>query len=151
MKKLNKYRKSSINIVHINYGGKTFNFNIYEETKISEEAMEAEIKTQPSKYAFLFILHKKLLARFETLKQNREQLYARLYGQSKSRVQASGRAYTDEASKAWVEGHKKYKTITEACIKAREDADILQGCVRAFEQRKDLLQTLSSNIRKERI
>lgn len=151
MKRLSNYRKSSINHVHINYGGKVFEFNIYEEAKISEEAIEREITTQPSKYALLFILHKKLLAKFETLKQNRKGLYGRLLGVAKTRTSSNGRPLTDKGSEAWVEAHKKYKKATEDCIKAKTDADILQGCVRAFEQRKDLMQTLSSNIRKERI
>jgi len=149
--RLSKYRKSDINQVIINYRGKTFNFNIYSECSITEAGLEAEIKGQPSRYALLFTLHKKILADFERLKATRKRVYGRLLHVAKAKVGASGRPYTDEQSKAYVESHKKYLKATEDCLKTREDSDVLLGCVRAFEQRKDLLQTLASNLRKERI
>lgn len=149
--RLSKYKGSDINKIDITYGGKRFCFNIWEEAKITEEGIDAEIKGQSSRYAFLFVLHKKLLARFETLKHERKSIYGSLLSQAKSKVQTNGRPYTDDAAKGWVDGQKAFKKITQECIKAREDADILLGCVRAFEFRKDLIQTLSSNLRKERI
>lgn len=152
MKRLFKYRSSKINHVYIKFGNETINFNIFEEAKINEDDIEREIKSQPSKYAFLFVLHKKLLTKFETLRQNRQELYGKLYAISKGKVSKhTGRPFSDDLSKAWVESHSKYVKATKDCIAAKDAADILQGCVRAFEQRKDLIQTLSSNTRKERI
>lgn len=149
--KLSNYRKSDINIIDVTYGGKRFRFNIWQEVKITEANVEAEIKGQSSRYAFVFVLHKKLLARFEELKQERKALYGSLLSKAKSRVQKNGRPFTDDAAKGWVDNQGLYRQITKKTIKAREDADVLLGVVRAFEQRKDLIQTLSSNLRKERI
>lgn len=149
--KLSNYRKSDINIIDITYGGKRFRFNIWEEVKITEANVESEIKGQASRYAFVFTLHKKLLAKFETKKHERKAAFGRLLSQAKSKVQKNGRPYTDDAAKGWVESHKEYVGLTRECIQIREQADVLLGCVRAFEQRKDLIQTLSSNLRKERV
>lgn len=152
MKRLFKYKTSKVNEVFIKYGNETINFNIFKEANINEEDIEREIKSQPSKYAFLFVLHKKLLTKFETLRQHRQELYGKLYAISKGKVSKStGRPFSDDLSKAWVEAHPRYTKLTHQCIKAKDEADVLQGCVRAFEQRKDLIQTLSSNTRKERI
>jgi hypothetical protein len=48
-----------------------------------------------------------------------------------------------------VVSRKSYVKITNMCIKAKDDADTIYAAVRAFEQRKDLLQTISSNRRRE--
>lgn len=149
--RISKYRKSDINLIDITYGGKRFKFNIWEETQIHEAGLEAEIKGQASRYAFVFTLHKKLLAKFETKKHERKAAFGRLLSQAKSKVQKNGRPYTDDAAKGWVESHKEYVGLTRECIQIREASDVLLGCVRAFEQRKDLMQTLASNLRKERI
>lgn len=152
MNPLAKYKGHSLNTICIRYEKEEIIINLAKAAKITEDNIEAEIKNQPSYYFFLFSLHKKLLTKFELLKLQRKSTYGRLYAIAKDRKSSStGRFLTETAVKAWVESHKKYLQASEACIRARDQADAVLGAVRSFEQRKDLLQTLSSNIRKERL
>jgi len=149
MKRLSKYKNRAINTIKIKYGDEQINFNIFEELKISEVIINREIKEQPSYYAFLLLVQKHLLTRFEKLKQKRKQIYGRLYLKAKER-QNQGRPYNDEMCKAWVESHKAYVRVTDDCIEARDHADKVYAVVEGFRQRGNLLQTLSSNNRKDK-
>lgn len=150
MGKLSKYYSSTINIISVRYGEEDIRINIARESRINEDTIEEEIKKQPSSYAFLSMLHKRLLTKFELLKLSRKSLYGRLLAEAKKRTGPSGRPLSDNDAKAWVECHKKYIKASEGCIMARDKADQLFSAVRAFEQRAALLQTLSSNLRRER-
>lgn len=145
-----RYRKSSINTISIRYGNETIIINVSRAAKISEDSLESEIKNQPSYYGFLFILHKRLLTRFEQLKLRRQQVYGQLLGKAKERKNSFNRPISDTAAEKWVKAHKKYIAASQDCINARDQADQVLGAVRAFEMRAALMQTLSSNLRKER-
>lgn len=148
MKRLSKYYKSDLMNIQIVYGGKTYRFNLHEELKINEAIINSEIKSQPSSFAFISMLHKKLMEQFESLKQERKRTWATLYLRGKDKF-IGGRPYSDEMAKAYAEKHPRYKTITDQCIAVRTNADALYTCVISFIQRKDILQTLSANNRKE--
>jgi len=146
-KKLAEYNKSPINNIRIIYGGEIIEFNLYSEVKINEAILDREIKDQPSYYAFLAMLHKKLTTQFEELKMQRKKEAGKLYLKAKNKTH-NGRPYNDDMCKAYVESHKLFINITTKCIKAKDDADMVFAAVMAFTQRKDLMQTLSSNNRK---
>jgi len=148
MKKLFKYKDSAVNNISIYYQGEKITFSLWDEVKISEEAMDKEIKTQPSHYGFLLLLQKKLNTRFEDLKRRRKKVYGQLLVKAKE-MKVGPRLMNDDTARAWVESHPKFNKITKLCIKAKDDADTIYAAVQAFQQRKDLLQTLSSNRRKE--
>lgn len=149
MKKLKDVIKgSTLPNIRVKYGEEVFKFNLFEELGINENQLDKEIKEQPSYYGFLFMLHKKLKTRFETLKQERIRLEAELFLQYKNEKQSNGRPLNDEMAKASVLTDKAYVKLTSQCIKAKDDEDSLFACVQAFSQRKDLIQTLSSNNRK---
>ena len=149
MRTLHSYRKSPINIISIKYGSERVSFNLATELRIDINSINDELKKQPSYYGFCLLLHKKLLTRFETAKMQRTKMWGRLYKLAKSKNGSNGRLMSDDASKAWVECHAKYIKVTETCIKAKDDADQIYSCLKAFEQRKDLLQSISSNARNQ--
>lgn len=148
---IKKHNKLTFLNINIQYGDEKITLNLLSELRINPDQINDEIKRQPSKYGFLLLLHKKLLTRFEEIKTERKKVYGKLYMRAKETKQAStGRPMSDDLAKAWVESHKKYVDITMLCIKAKDDADTIFSCVRAFEQKKDLIQSLSSNIRNEK-
>lgn len=149
-KKLFKYNNSKLTQITINYEGEKFSFNLFDELRIREEAfMNKDLQTQPSYYGFLMLLHKKLITQFEDLKNTRKKIYGELYFEAKG-LTLNNRPYSDDLCKAYVEKHKKFVNATSSCIKAKDQADTIYSCVKAFEQRKDLMQTLSSNTRREK-
>lgn len=150
MERLRKYRKSSLLDIEITYRGERFSFNLFEELKVNTDDVNKEIVNQPSYYGFLLLLHKKLTTEFEFLKNRRKSLWGKLYLKAKEMKTESNRVYNDEMAKAYADSHPKYTKLTAKCIQAKDDADVLWSCVKGFEQRGFLIQTLSSNLRKER-
>ena len=150
MRRLSAHRKSKFLDIKIVYNGEKVNFNLVHELRVSPDLINDNLKSQPGYYGFCLLLHKKLLAQFERLKMERESIYGRLFLKAKSTKTMGSRPYSDDAAKAWVESHKEYKQITLNCIKAREDADCIYAAVKGFEQRKDILQSISSNVRSEK-
>lgn len=150
LRRLDNYRKSKVNNIRIEYGGKIIQFNLWDEVAINEVVLNKELKKQSSYYGFLLLLHKRLLTAFETTKQERIRNYAQLYLRGKDKIQkGTNRPYNEEMAKAYADAHKSHKILTLECIKLKDNADVIFACVKAFEQRKDLLQTISSNNRKE--
>jgi hypothetical protein len=152
MSNLKTYLKTSkIHIVKVTYGGETITFNLGKELRISESRLNDELKVQPSKYGFALMLLGKLKTRFEDLKTTRREVRGRLWKKAKNTIQeTTKRPMSDELAKAWVESHPKFITAERACTMAKDDVDVMYAVVRAFEQRKDVIQTISSNIRNEK-
>ena len=150
MKRLTYYKVSKINHLHINYGGEKIRINLWRELRITPESIDAELKNQPSSYGFLLMLHKRLLADFEEAKLERGRVYGKLFLSSKGKTGANNRLFSEEACKAYAESHPHFIEASQKCIMIRKQADEVYSAVRAFEQRKDLMQTISSNQRKEK-
>lgn len=146
--KIHRYaKKMDLMNININYGGKKIAFNLFDELRIDEDAISRELQQQPTHFAFVSMLQKKCQTRFEQLRQERKKLFGELYLHAKKKTHQN-RPYSDDMCRAYVESHRRYRKITTECIKAKDDADILYSCVSGFLQKKDLLQTISSNNRK---
>ena len=136
--------------IRIQYGKENITFSLLRELRLSEDIINEELKGQASKYGFCMLLHSKLKTRFEELKVEKNKIFGRLYFQAKERKsQATGRPFTEDMAKAWVEKHPKYIKACLACIKAKDNADAIYSCIKSFEQRKDLAQSISSNLRNQ--
>lgn len=152
MSNLKLYLKSSpLNVVKVIYNGETITFNLGRELRITEETLNQEMKTQASKYGFALLVLGKLKTRFEDAKTTRKEVRGKLYKRAKNTMQEiTKRPLTDDQAKAFVESHPKFVRAERACTMAKDEVDVMYAVVRAFEQRKDIIQTLSSNIRNEK-
>lgn len=150
MEKLLKYSKNSrLMNISISFGDEDFHFNLYEELIVDEDKINKEIREQASGYAFLAMLHKKLIRVAKDKKAEMEKTYAKKYVQYKSTIDPdTNRLYPKETAKEMATKSKAYNEVILEYNQAEENAGILEACVRSFEQRKDLIQTLSANIRK---
>lgn len=151
MKKLNQYaEKSSLMRIRIDHDGEKFQFNLFEELQINESIIAKEIKQQPNSYAFLMMLQVKLQAMASRAKVNEEKIYDRLYDLFKSRTNPqTNRPNSDDVAKAKAGKHSKYIKARNKTISLSMQLGTISNCVKAFEQRSSLLQTLSANRRKE--
>lgn len=136
--------------VSITYNGEKIKFNLGKEVQIDEDDLEKELQGQPNKYGFLLLLHKKLLTEFEIAKTTKKKKWAHLYLKAKEEMR-NGRPINDDMAKASADSNSKYIELCLRCIKIKDSADTIFAAVKAFEQRKDLMQTLSSNIRAQRV
>lgn len=147
MGKLNKLsRTSQIMNVEVRYRDEKFKFNLNEELKIEETRLNEFIKAQPQAYSFLLMLHKKLINRKKELELDRKELYDKLYIKMKDKSEVK---LTVDALRAKIEKNLEYKLLRRQILKAESDCDDIETSVRGFEMRANLIQTLSSNLRRE--
>jgi hypothetical protein len=151
-KKLLQYAlKSNLMNVNISYGDEDFNFNLNSELVIDENKIDNEIKVQPSAYAFLGMLHKKLIRRSKEAEKIMERKYHELFIKFKSeKDEETHKSLNNDMVKAKIIKNVTYDTLWDEFIEAEHQAMIIEVCVKSFEQRSNLLQTLSANIRKEK-
>lgn len=153
MSRLKRYAfKSTLMDISIQIGEKEkYNFNLYKEIKIKESEVKRELANNPSSYAFLTMLHKDLVKKLSELKVSETKAYAKAYIKYKGETnKGTGRPNPDDLAKQKAELDIAYIKSQRAVIDMSHNVGIIESCVRAFEQRASLLQTLSANARKER-
>ena len=148
--KLKGYAKTkALMDISIKYGDENFSFNLFEELQINESLIMRELKNNPSSYGFLTMLHKKLIKKKKDTELEKDKLYASLHINAKKNTEIFGKVPNKEDIAQLVESDKKYQSIRERHNSDVHNCDIIEACVRAFEQRASLLQTISANLRKE--
>lgn len=150
MKKIKKYAKTSnLMNVSITFGGESFKFNLFEELVVSEDKINEEIQDQASSYAYLAMLHTKLKRVAKDKKVEMEKFYAKKFVMYKTTIDdETNRPYPKDLAKEMAIKNSAYQETIQEYHQAEENAGVLEACVKSFEQRKDLIQTLSANIRK---
>lgn len=150
MKKVNEYsEKSNLMKIKVDYDGETFSFNLFEELQINESTINREIKSQPSSYAFLSMLHVKMISIHDMAKKEMEATYSKIYSEHREQINPiSKRPYDKELAEALTLKNTTYRIKCQKYIKAKTNMQTLEACVKAFEQRSYLIQTISANTRK---
>jgi flagellar motility protein MotE (MotC chaperone) len=146
--------ESKIMEVELRYNGEKIKFHLGEELKITQNQMATEIKEQPKVYAFIAVLHKKLIIQYESLESEREKVFGKQYtfyktSKNTKYYQEYHKPPSDDATKSLVLSSEKYTEHMTKLLAAKHDMLVIGSIVRAFEQKADLIQTLSANIRKE--
>ena len=151
-KKLLQYAsKSGLMEISISYGKEEFSFNLNDELTIDENKINHEAQVQPSAYAFLNMLYKKLLRAYKEAERKAEKKHAHLWLQyKKDKDPESGRAMNNDSVRAMIIKNPDYQELLVAALDAEQQANIIEVCVKSFEQRSNLIQTLSANLRKEK-
>ena len=152
MKRLNKYAlESALMDIKISYGEETFDFNLFKELVIDENKIDSEIKDQPSAYAFLCMLHKKLIRIMKDKEKEAEKKYWALFLTYKSEIDpTTNRPNSNDVAEAKATKNREYQDKLQVYYDAELNCNIIETCVKSFEQRYSLIQTLSANIRKTR-
>ena len=145
----NIIKKTKLTRVSIRYKNELIKFNLLDELKIDENKITLELEHQPSYYGFLSTLHKKLLKIQEDNEMEKDKVYSQLFMSKKSDINRdTNRPFPDDYCKAYALSHKDYIEAYKNYTLAKENAGVLYSCVKSFEQRKDILQTISANNRK---
>ena len=136
--------------INIKYGTEKIKFNLYEELVVSEDRINTELKEQPATFGFLSLLHKKLNRIKDDLEAEKDKIWGEIYLEAKSqRDENTGRPYANDSAKELANSSPKVHDIILKLNKAKEQAEIIGACVRSFEQRSHLVQSLSANLRRE--
>ena len=150
MKRLNKYAlESALMDITISYGNEKFEFNLFKELVIDENKIDSEIKEQPTSYAFLSMLHKKLIRVMSDKEREADKKYWALFLLFKSEIDKNtGKPISNDVAQAKARKDSGYQEKLKAYHTAELNCSIIEACVKGFEQRGSLIQTLSANIRK---
>ena len=143
--------QSRINIIKIKYDNETIKFNLSEELSINPNKIKKQLEEQPSYYGFLLLLRTRLLTIKEDKEREAEKTYSNIYKAYSEKINPkTNRAYSDKAAEKLVEGSTKYNEARKEAIQAKQDYNLINSCVIAFEQRATLMQTIAANIRSEK-
>ena len=141
--------KSDLMVIDITFNGKRYKFNMYDELQVKEGRLNSDIKTHASSYAFLTQLLVHLETQVEELEE--EKKYALDTAYVKYKKQTNGnRPITDDLAKALSNKSKLHQKALGKLITARHNKNLILRAVRSYEAKKDLLQSLSANIRNEK-
>lgn len=150
MKSLKSYAKTSpLMEISITTGGETYTFNLHKELKISEDTIGDDLITHPQSYGLLTMLHKELIKRAKEAKLRLESTTGKLWKMYRKKLQEGARVPGKDIIDKHIDSNSKYIQAKQSLIDLEHHRDIIESCVKAYEARKDLIQTISANRRKE--
>jgi len=146
---LNIISKSELMNISITYQNEKINFNLFEELSISEGKINQEIKDQPSYQGFLGVLLTHLDKKHSDEKQSLKNIHGKYFEMYKNKKdEATGRPLSNDRVDAKILEKDKYIKQLARVNKAKFEIGLIETCVNSFNSRKDLIQSLSANVRK---
>lgn len=133
----------------IKFQGGKIEVDLAKEFKITREKITDHLLRQPSKYGYFLAARARLQKVVNDLELKGNEMYGRAYQKAKQ-SKSSGRGLSNEDARTEADLNKDYLLTMRDLNVAKENLQLLDGCVKAFEQRASILQTLSANQRAER-
>ena len=111
MDKLKKYSaESNLMNVRIRYGEDVYSFNLYHELIVDENKINSEIQNQPSGYAFLGMLHKKLIRKVKDKERELKKIHAKLFiSFKKQKDSLTGKPYSNDVVEEMIINSEDYQ------------------------------------------
>lgn len=132
-------------ILKVRYQGKIIRINITKELSINESIINSQLKDSPSSYAFLCMLKNKYIKERDKLDREKEIAYSEAWLYYKS----SDSKMNNDTANHRANTNKKYISIYNKWQKISNIAENLISICRAYENRENILRTISANLRKE--
>lgn len=152
MKRLKRLaQKSSLLDINIKINNELIKFNLLEELEISPKNVNQEIMEQPSHFAFLSLAMVKAKTIMDKKRSKLEGIRNSIFTEYKDDIDKNtGRPYSNDLAEAYITEQDEYREALKEYQKSENEFLQIKTCVDAFQQRKDLLQSLSANIRQEK-
>lgn len=134
-----------INFLKVRFQGKTYKIDVQKELEINENILNSQLKDSPSSYAFLCMIRNSYIKRRDKLEREKDIAYSEAwlyYKNSDSRMNNDTADHKANTNKKYISIYKRWKVISNK-------TDNLISLCRAYENRENILRTLSANIRKE--
>lgn len=124
-------------------------FSVKDELLITEN-LDKEVDQAAAKFGFYALLSEKAETKYQKLKFRFESWKAAIESEEISRrFVEKVKPATESQMKAFVSSHKEYKLYKERLLQLEEQCRVQKILARAFEIKKDLIQTKCSNRRSE--
>jgi hypothetical protein len=141
--------KSDLMNIDIMYNGKRVRFNLFEELQVKETNINTELKKHASSYSFLTQLLVHLEKQTSILESESKAAWSKVFVQLKKVKGDNGRPLNDDVAKARADKHPIYMKALKKSIEIKFQKNLIARAVQSFETRKDLIQSLSANLRQE--
>jgi hypothetical protein len=123
--------------------------SIKKDLQITED-IDTEVDQAAAQFGFYAVLSEKAETRYQKMKFGFEQWRAQVESnQIMLRAREAKKPFTEAQMKSHVMSQMKYKAFQIRLIQYDEQRRIIKVIAKAFELKKDLVQTKSSNRRKE--
>lgn len=130
-------------------GGKLLSYDLQKELEIDKTKLSDALLDQSSKFAFVAVAYEGYKALSEGLKIDLDILEAELYSAAKTLAERSGQKITEGGVEAQIKTNSRWISKQSELQEARRTLGLLQAAKEAFQQRKDMLISLSSLYRAE--
>lgn len=141
---ITKLSQISKNILKITYRGKVYNINLDFELAIDENVVNQSLRKSPSNYALLVMVRDRLIFKRDKLEKAKDQAYSKAWLYYKE----SGNVNNETASHK-AESNKAYQGALKRWMKVDYEASRMISICKAYENRENILRTISANIRKQ--
>ncbi|AGY48556.1 hypothetical protein Spock_156 [Bacillus phage Spock] len=126
--------------------GQELIYDMRNELKINESILQQEMLEQPSKYIYWSSLLEKLRYYQEMEELNLEVVWSKLDGEARTHITAQGGKATKDQVEAYIKQQEAYLKQKKVCVHYTHVIGRLQRIVKAFEQRKDMLQSYGKQV-----
>lgn len=149
-KLLKQAEVSKLNRIKIEDGNSTFTINIYKELRVDEEVINDEIANHTRVFGYLSMLHNQLVEEVKSKELAADKLKGNLSKDFENQKNPStSRPFSKDAINNRLLANPKYYKLLKGIIALERKRDDIKTCLKSFEQRKDLIQTISANRRVE--
>lgn len=151
-KKLHSYaKKSSLLDIRLKLGSELIRFNLYDELVIDTRKLNDELMNQPTHFGYLSMIMIKLKKVRDSEEAKLQKLKDSIFIDFKGDIDPqTGRVYSNDLAEAYITQDEEYQEQLTLFRKVENNFLVVKACVDAFSQRKDIIQTLSANVRQER-
>lgn len=124
--------------------------DIKEKLKVNPKNLNAELVEQPGLFAYHAYQMTKKNQELEELELDLNILIAKKDKKTRNMFEETGVKYSEKKIEIGIDADNEVIKMKKKIIKLNTEYNILKGITRAYEQRKDILISLSANIREER-
>ncbi|AHN66612.1 hypothetical protein Bcp1_137 [Bacillus phage Bcp1] len=134
----------------IDENGEYVMYDMREELKVNEANLLQEMLHQPSKYIYWSSILEKIKFFQEKTEMQLELVVAKFDSEAREEIKKNGDKPTKDSVDAYIKQKEEYVSAREQCHYYEYIAGRLARIVKAFEQRKDMLQSYGKQIAEDK-
>jgi len=137
--------KAEIKVIKVKLDGKVLTIDLAKELSINENLLNSQLKDSPSSYYILCKLRDNYIKKRDALEREKEEAYSKVWTYYKS----SNERYSNEQVSHLANSNNKYCSLCKRYLKASAKANMFISICRVYENRENILRTLSATLRKQ--
>lgn len=135
--------------ITVKMGSKEYNFNLHEQLDINKDDIDRELTEQPGKFAWFGVLAEMAYNKSLRKEDAIEVAEAEADRKIRRRYAKKGEKPPEKQIEKMIRRDEKVRMAKREFFDAKRDASVLFVAKKAFEQRKDMLASVTVNLRKQ--